>query len=384
VKRVVVAFGTRPEAIKLAPILKALEASERLQAITCVTAQHREMLDQALAAFEITPDYDLDLMIKGQTLEYLTARILEKFAPVLAEVEPDCVIVQGDTTSSFVCALAAFYKQIPVGHVEAGLRTPERYNPFPEEMNRRLTGRLASLHFAPTEWAKGNLLKEGVSEKDIFVTGNPVVDALQEIAGRPRKLESAEVERALEAADKRRILLVTLHRRENLGAPMREICRAIRRLLDEFEDLHLIFPMHLNPKVREVVKTELGDHKRASLIEPPDYLDFVQLLKRAYLVLTDSGGVQEEAPGLGKAVLVARTTTERPEGVEAGVAKLVGHSGEQVFSEAKRLLEDEATYRAMTRRVSPYGDGKASRRVVQALEHFLFGDVARPEDFKAS
>ncbi len=381
-KKILLSFGTRPEAIKLAPVIKALQDSGDLEPVVAVTAQHRQMLDQALEAFDIVPDFDLDVMVQGQSLGYLTSKVLETFAPVVEQVQPDAVVVQGDTTSSFVCALGAFYKQIPVGHVEAGLRTDTLYNPFPEEANRRLTTRLASLHFAPTAWAKANLLAEKVEASSIFVTGNTVVDALRTIAAQDLEHSEPQVKQAIAESEGKRMLLVTLHRRENLGEPMREICEAVKTLLLRFPDVQLVFPMHLNPKVREVVTSVLAGLSNATLIEPPAYLDFVQLLKQAHLVLTDSGGVQEEGPGFGKPVLVARETTERPEGVEAGVARLVGHSGQVILAAASELLSDEVAYQQMARTASPYGDGQASQRIVEILRWYFDQDLPRPIDFE--
>ncbi|NUP99041.1 MAG: UDP-N-acetylglucosamine 2-epimerase (non-hydrolyzing), partial [Armatimonadetes bacterium] len=325
---VVSIFGTRPEAVKMAPLVKAVEARQDLfRATTVVTAQHREMLDQVLAAFGLTPQFDLDLMRPNQTLPELTARVLTELTPVLLETSPDLVLVQGDTTTVLAAALAAFYQQIPVGHIEAGLRTGDRYNPFPEEINRRLTGRLATLHFAPTDWAARNLLNEGVAAEEIFVTGNTVIDALQSVARQELALPEDLPAEALEG---RRLVLVTAHRRENLGEPLAQICGAIADIVEAQSDVALVYAMHRNPKVRETVTGLLGGLDRVHLIEPPEYFTFVGLMREAALILTDSGGIQEEAPALGKPVLVLRRTTERPEGVEAGTARLVGTAREAI------------------------------------------------------
>lgn len=369
-------FGTRPEAIKMAPVVHALSSDGRFECVITVTAQHREMLDQFLRFFEMTARYDLNLMREGQTLADITNRAVKGIDKVLREEKPDLVLTQGDTTTAFVGALAAYYHQIPCGHIEAGLRTGDKFAPFPEEMNRKLIGAVADLHFAPTQTVKQNLLREGVKEPSIFVTGNTVVDALLWTLQRLNSAASSSFSRPLS-----RLLLVTAHRRENWGKPMENICRAMRRLADSFPDVRIVFPMHKNPVVRRVAYREMGNHERIVLCEPPDYFEFVRLMKDAYLIVTDSGGVQEEAPTLGKPVLVLRDKTERPEAVQAGVVKVIGTDEGRIVSEVKRLLTDGDAYRAMQRPVNPYGDGKAAQRIKQAILHF-FGMGERPEEFR--
>ena len=364
--KIMTVFGTRPEAIKMAPVvMEMVRHSEEIVPIVAVTAQHREMLDQVLRLFHIVPDYDLDIMAAGQTLFDITARALKGLNEVLTKEKPDLVLVHGDTTTTFAGALAAYYHQTAVGHVEAGLRTYNKYSPFPEEMNRHLTGAIADLHFAPTATSAANLRAEHVPEKDIFITGNTVIDALHHTV----QEEFGFADDALSGIDyaNRRVVLVTTHRRENLGEPMRHVYKAMKRLVDEIPDIEIVFPVHKNPKVREVVDEELGGAARVHLIEPLDYEPFANLMHRATLVLTDSGGVQEEAPALGKPVLVLRDTTERPEAVEAGTVLLVGTEEERVYAEAKKLLTDEASYARMAEAKSPYGDGEAARRIVEAI-----------------
>jgi UDP-N-acetylglucosamine 2-epimerase (non-hydrolysing) len=373
-----VTFGTRPEAVKMAPLLAALAARPELfRVTTAVTAQHREMVDQVLQVFDLHPEYDLDLMRHGQTLPDLTGRVLTALTPVLEEARPDLVLVQGDTTTVLAGALAAFYQQIAVGHVEAGLRTATIYEPFPEEMNRRLTTRLATLHFAATGWAAENLAREGVTQ-GVYVTGNTVIDALRSVAQRELPLPPG-----VTAADLagRRLVLVTAHRRENLGEPLADICRALAAIGEAHQDVVLVYAMHRNPKVRETVHAILGERPRVLLIEPPDYFHFVGLLRRAALVLTDSGGIQEEAPALGKPVLVLRRTTERPEGVDAGTARLVGTDPAVITAAANELLDRPASYQAMAKAVNPYGDGGAAARIAAAIAHH-FGRGPRPADFQ--
>jgi UDP-N-acetylglucosamine 2-epimerase (non-hydrolysing) len=365
--RVLSVFGTRPEAIKMAPLVKELaKYPQEIDSKVAVTAQHREMLDQVLELFQIIPDYDLDIMEQKQTLTQITTRALEGLGKVYQEAEPDLVLVHGDTTTTFVASLAAFYRQIKVGHVEAGLRTGNIYSPFPEEMNRRLTGVIADLHFAPTQTAKMNLLREGIAEEKIYVTGNTVIDALLSTVRSDFQTEQIP---GLEGVnlEGRRVLLVTAHRRENLGEPMGRIFKALRHIVELFPDVQVVFPVHKNPLVRSTVQEVLGDLPRVTLIEPLDYEPFVNLMAKAYIVLTDSGGLQEEAPSLGKPVLVLRDTTERPEAVEAGTVSLVGTGYEEIFNETKRLLTDQAYYDKMANAVNPYGDGKASQRIVRAL-----------------
>lgn len=377
--KVMTVFGTRPEAIKMAPVVKALEAAPDMEAIVTVTAQHREMLDQVLHLFSITPDYDLNIMSAGQTLYDVTTKALLGLKDVLEEAKPDVVLVHGDTTTTFAGALAAFYQEIPVGHVEAGLRTGNIYSPFPEEMNRKLTGSLTTYHFSPTSSAEKNLLKENISSEHLYVTGNTVIDALRTTVKEGYHFEE-ELLNSLDYEQKR-IILVTTHRRENLGEPMRHVYRAIRRLVHEFEDIEVVFPVHRNPKVRSIVAEELGDTERVHLIDPLEYEPFANLMARSYLLMTDSGGIQEEAPALGKPVLVLRNTTERPEAVTAGTVKLVGTDEEAVFMTARRLLSDKEAYASMANSVNPYGDGEASRRIIEALRFELLNSGKRPNRF---
>lgn len=364
--KVMTVFGTRPEAIKMAPVVLELKKyPELIKPVVAVTAQHRDMLDQVLQLFRICPDYDLDIMAEGQTLFDITSRAMQGLNGVLAKEKPDMVLVHGDTTTTFAGALTAFYHQIKVGHVEAGLRTGNKYSPYPEEMNRKLTGALADLHFAPTETASANLRAENVGEDVVFVTGNTVIDAL--LATVDTKFSfTGELLKKIDYENKR-IILVTTHRRENLGEPMRHVYRALRSLTEEFDDVEIVFPVHKNPKVREVVESELGGIARVHLIDPLDYQPFANLLARSYLVLTDSGGIQEEAPALGKPVLVLRDTTERPEAIAAGTVKLIGTDQQRVYEEAKRLLLDEAEYQKMANACNPYGDGQAAQRIVQTI-----------------
>ncbi|KUK41493.1 MAG: UDP-N-acetylglucosamine 2-epimerase [Clostridia bacterium 62_21] len=377
-RKILVVFGTRPEAIKMAPVIKELERSPWFDCVVAVTAQHREMLDQVLDLFRIAPAYDLDIMEEGQSLFDITCRALRGLEAVLSAERPDLVLVHGDTTTTFAAALAAFYRQLPVGHVEAGLRTREKFSPFPEEMNRHLTAVLADVHFAPTARARQNLLAEGVPPGAIFVTGNTVIDALFMVV-RPDFRFGDPV---LDALDYRRerVLLVTTHRRENLGDPLREVYRALVDLVRAYPDVRVVFPVHKNPAVRAAAAEEMGKQARVHLIEPLPYLPFVNLMQRAYLVLTDSGGLQEEAPALGKPVLVLRGTTERPEALEAGTVELVGTARERVFARAARLLDDPGAYARMAGAVNPYGDGRAAPRVVQGLAAY-FGLAPKPAPF---
>lgn len=377
--RVMSIFGTRPEAIKMAPVVKALEQAEDMESIVTVTAQHREMLDQVLDLFQIKPDYDLNIMSKGQTLYEVTERALHGLKEVLQEAKPDVVLVHGDTTTTFVGALASFYGQIPVGHVEAGLRTGDIYSPFPEEMNRKMTGALTSIHFAPTDGAESNLLKENISPEKIYVTGNTVIDALKTTVKKDYHFEDDRLNQL--DYDNRKIVLVTTHRRENLGEPMKHVYQAIRRLIGEFPEVEVIFPVHKNQKVRDIANEELGNVERVHMIEPLDYEPFANLMARSYLVLTDSGGIQEEAPSLGKPVLVLRNTTERPEAVEAGTVKLIGTDSSVIYATASELLRNEAAYEAMSNAVNPYGDGKAAERILQALRFVFFDNSAKSERF---
>ncbi len=371
-------FGTRPEAIKMAPVIKAAAAYPQVKVTSIVTAQHRQILDQVNQLFDINPDYDLNIMTANQTLALITTRALNGLDELLAEVKPDIVLTQGDTTTAFVGGLAAFYHKIPVGHIEAGLRTDTIYNPYPEEMNRRLLTRLASLNFAPTIWAQRNLEAEGVPAESIYLTGNTVTDALQMICqglptGLPRDL--------VQLPKGRRMLLVETHRRENLGAPMASICRALLRLIDKFTDTELVFSVHPNPKVREVVMPMLQGKSRIHLLEPVPYPTLVRLMRESYLILTDSGGIQEEAPSLGKPTLVLRKTTERPEGIKSGNALLVGTDEKLIFKEASSLLNDSQLYQRMSQAASPYGDGKAGPRIIEAILHHFGLQDERPQEF---
>lgn len=380
--KVMTVFGTRPEAIKMAPVvLELAKYPDKITPIVAVTAQHRDMLDQVLNLFKIKPDYDLDIMAAGQTLFDITSKAMMGLDKVLQEEKPDIVLVHGDTTTTFAGALAAYYHQIDVGHVEAGLRTHNIYSPFPEEMNRKLTGSIAALHFAPTTTSQQNLLAEAVAEEKIFVTGNTVIDALHQTVDDSFSFED-ELLQNVDFKNKR-IVLVTTHRRENLGEPMRQVYKALRRLTEEFQDVEIVFPVHKNPKVREVVKQELGGLEKVHLIDPLDYEPFANLMHRACLILTDSGGVQEEAPALGKPVLVLRDTTERPEAVAAGTVKLIGTDENVVYAEAKKLLTDEAEYQRMSEACNPYGDGLASQRIIQAiLYHYGLAEDG-PSEFVA-
>lgn len=365
-QKVLCVFGTRPDAIKMAPVVLELKRRPGEFAVrVAVTGQQREMLDQVLAVFGIVPDYDLNIMTQRQTLAQITTRSLEGLDPILASEKPDWVLAQGDTTTTFVASLAAFYHRVAFGHVEAGLRTGQMYDPFPEEINRVLTARLARLHFAPTPDAADNLRREGVGDDAIVLCGNTVIDALLQAAAQDYAPSDPILRDIL--ADPRRMLLVTAHRRENWGEPMAQIGQAVRAIVDAHSDTVAVVALHRNPIVRETLVPILGDHDRIKLIEPPDYAPFVNLEQKATLILTDSGGVQEEAPSLGKPVLVLRETTERPEGVAAGTAKLVGTDPVRIVAEASRLLTDDAAYQAMAHAVSPYGDGQAARRIADAL-----------------
>lgn len=365
--KVMTIFGTRPEAIKMAPVVLELQKHpDEIESIVTVTAQHRQMLDQVLETFNITPDYDLNIMKDRQTLIDVTVNALQGLDKVMKEAKPDIVLVHGDTTTTFVGSLAAFYNQIAIGHVEAGLRTHNKYSPYPEEMNRQLTGVMADLHFAPTEQSRQNLLKENKNPDTIFVTGNTAIDALK------TTVKEQYSHPILEKIGSDRMILLTAHRRENLGEPMRHMFRAIKRLLQEHDDVQVIYPVHLNPAVREVANEILGNDPRIHLIEPLEVFDFHNFAARSYMILTDSGGVQEEAPSLGKPVLVLRDTTERPEGIAAGTLKLAGTNEENIYRLAKELLEDEEAYNQMAKASNPYGDGFASRRIVDALLTYFY------------
>ena len=361
-------FGTRPEAIKMCPlVLEMQKYPDFIEPIVAVTAQHREMLDQVLQLFAIKPDYDLNIMTAGQTLYDVTGRALAGLKDVLAEAQPDMVLVHGDTTTTFVGALASFYAQIPVGHVEAGLRTGNKFSPYPEEMNRKLTGAIADIHFAPTSTSKNNLLKENIDLAAIVVTGNTVIDALQTTVKADYRFTDSGLQKAL--AGGKRLILVTTHRRENLGEPMRHVYQALRKVLENHPDVEAIFPVHKNPKVREIVDEELGKRAQVHLIEPLDYEPFANLMAKVDIVLTDSGGIQEEAPALGKPVLVLRDTTERPEAVDAGTVKLVGTAYDDVLRETSLLLDDSKYYQSMAEAANPYGDGRACERIIRKILH---------------
>jgi UDP-N-acetylglucosamine 2-epimerase (non-hydrolysing) len=375
--KVMTIFGTRPEAIKMAPLVLELNKHpEYFESIVTVTAQHRQMLDQVLSIFKVTPDHDLNIMKERQTLIDVTTRGLEGLDKVMKEVKPDIVLVHGDTTTTFVASLAAYYNQIVIGHVEAGLRTWNKYSPFPEEMNRQLTGVMADLHFSPTSKSANNLIEENKQKEQIFITGNTAIDALKTTV---KKEYSHEV---LEKLGDDRLILLTAHRRENLGEPMRNMFRAIKRLVEEHEDVQVVYPVHMNPAVREVADEILGHDSRIHLIEPLDVIDFHNFAARAYLILTDSGGVQEEAPSLGVPVLVLRDTTERPEGIEAGTLKLAGTEEETIYSMAKELLTNPTEYNKMAKAANPYGDGEASRRICEAIRYYFKQTDQRPDEYQ--
>ena len=359
--KVMTVFGTRPEAIKMAPLVKELESREEIKSICCVTAQHREMLDQVLEVFDITPDYDLNIMKQGQTLAGITTKALNGLESIIKEENPDIVLVHGDTTTTFAGALAAFYNQIAIGHVEAGLRTYNKYSPFPEEMNRQMVDDMTDMYFAPTKLSADNLLKEGHKRDDIYITGNTAIDAMKTTVSKDYENEILN-----EFKDKR-IILLTAHRRENLGNPMRNIFRAIKRITDEFKDVEVIYPIHKNPKVREIAKEIFGEDEKIKMIEPLEVEDFHNFMDKSYIIMTDSGGIQEEAPSLGKPVLVLRDTTERPEGIDAGTLKLTGTDEEKIYNEAKKLLESKNEYEKMSKASNPYGDGTASKQIVDAI-----------------
>ena len=365
--KVMAVFGTRPEAIKMAPLVKTLKADPYFDVKVCVTAQHREMLDQVLDLFEIEPEYDLNIMKKGQTLSMITSAVIEGLDKVFEKEMPDIVLVHGDTTTSFAAALSAFYHQIPVGHVEAGLRTFDKYSPYPEEMNRQMTGRLTDIHFSPTERNKKNLLAENVADKKIYITGNTVIDALLDVAGREYTFDK-ELGKVLSSG--KRIIAVTCHRRENLGEYMANIFSALADIAKEYKDVEIVYPVHLNPQVKDAAEKYLGGLNNVHLIAPLSYQPFTKLLQASYLVVTDSGGIQEEAPALGKPVLVVRKETERPEAVEAGTVKLSGVERKDIYNDIKELLDDKNCYDKMANAVNPYGDGKASLRIAEALKKY--------------
>jgi len=378
--KVMSVFGTRPEAVKMAPLIKALEANTYMDSAVCVTAQHREMLDQVLDIFGIRPDFDLNIMQDRQTLADITTRALEGLYDVFGKAAPDIVLVHGDTTTTFAAALAAYYLKIRVGHVEAGLRTHDKYFPYPEEMNRRLTGAIADLHFAPTVSNRDNLIREGVSPDKIYVTGNTVIDALSTTVSEDFVFEDPFL-KGFDFGGKR-VITMTAHRRENIGRPFEEIFSAVRKIADEYSDVHIVYPVHLNPQVKEPVNEILGEVPGVHLIDPLQVLDMHNLLSRSYLVLTDSGGLQEEAPSLGKPVLVLRNETERPEAVEAGTVKVIGTDKKIIVDETSRLLDDEPEYRRMAHSVNPYGDGHASERIVEAIRYWFGLTDKKPESFR--
>ncbi len=355
-------FGTRPEAIKMAPLVKELEKREEIESVVCVTAQHREMLDQVLEVFNIKPDYDLNIMKKGQTLSEITSRVLTGLEDVIKDSNPDIVLVHGDTTTSFAGALAAFYQQKDIGHVEAGLRTDNKYSPYPEEMNRQMVDCMTDMYFAPTDVSKGNLLKENVDENKIYVTGNTAIDAMATTVKKDYTHEELNW-----LNDDEKLILLTAHRRENIGENMENIFTAVKRIVDDMPNVKVIYPIHLNPLVRETAKKVFKDSEKVKLIEPLDVFDFHNFMDKSYLIMTDSGGIQEEAPSLGKPVLVLRDTTERPEGIDAGTLKLVGTNENVIYEEAMKLLTDENEYKKMAQAKNPYGDGHASERIVDAI-----------------
>ena len=354
-------FGTRPEAIKMAPLIKELEKRKEIESIVCVTAQHRQMLDQVLETFKIIPDYDLDIMKQGQSLSEITTRVLNGLEKVMKEVKPDIILIHGDTTTTFAGALAAFYNQVAIGHVEAGLRTYDKYSPFPEEMNRQMVDCMTDMYFAPTELSKENLIKQNISEDKIYVTGNTVIDAMK------TTIEDKYHNEVFDWVGNDKMILLTAHRRENLGEPMKRIFKAIKRAIDERNDLKVVYPIHLNPKIREIAYEIFKDDPKIKFIEPLEVFDFHNFQKKSYIILSDSGGIQEEAPSLGKPVLVLRDTTERPEGIEAGTLKLVGTDEETIYSEILNLVDNEEEYKKMSKAKNPYGDGFASKRIVDAI-----------------
>ncbi|WP_435522148.1 non-hydrolyzing UDP-N-acetylglucosamine 2-epimerase [Enterococcus casseliflavus] len=373
--KIMTIFGTRPEAIKMAPLVKAIEEDLRFESIVTVTAQHRQMLDQVMNIFDLSADYDLNIMKYGQTLAGITSRVIKELDQIFEEAKPDIVLVHGDTTTTFSASIASFYHQIKIGHVEAGLRTWNKYSPFPEEMNRQLTDVLADIYFAPTEMSKKNLLNEKRNVSDIYVTGNTAIDAMK------YTISDQYSHSLLTDIGDKKIILVTMHRRENLGNPMKNVFKAINRIVEHFDDVHVVFPMHKNPIVRKTVKETLIDCDRIHLIEPLDVVDFQNFANHSYMIMSDSGGVQEEAPSLGKPVLVLRDTTERPEGIEAGTLRLVGTSEDKVFVSAKELLEDNDIYDQMSKASNPYGDGFASQRILDAIAYSFGLTNEKPSEF---
>ena len=372
-------FGTRPEAIKMAPLVKLLEKHPQIESVVCVTAQHRDMLDQVLNIFDIKPDYDLDIMKNRQTLTDITVNALNGLEFVIEESQPDIVLVHGDTTTTFAGSLAAFYNKVQVGHVEAGLRTFNKYAPFPEEMNRKLAGAIADIHFAPTSNSKANLIAEGIDEKNIYITGNTAIDALKYTVDKNFKFYSEELNKI--DYENKRIIMVTAHRRENLGEPLRNICSALKRIAEEFDDVAIIYAVHKNPAVREIANEILGNLERVHLLEPLDADEMHNLMDKSYIILTDSGGLQEEAPSLGKPVLVLREETERPEAIEFGTLKLAGTNEDYIYELAKNLLIDANEYEKMANAVNPYGDGGAAERIVESILYHFGERAERPIDF---
>lgn len=372
-------FGTRPEAIKMAPLIKALQKEESIESIIAVTAQHRQMLDQVLEIFDLKPDYDLNIMKDRQTLEEITVRALTGLGEVMKKAKPDIVLVHGDTTTTFAGALAAYYNQINVGHVEAGLRTYDKYQPFPEEMNRKLTSSLSDLNFAPTKLAREHLLKEDVKLESIYTTGNSVIDALQTTIEKDYIFTVAELNTI--DYEKKRVISITAHRRENLGKPLENICNAIKRIVEAYDDVEIVYAVHKNPQVVEPVNRILGGNSRIHLLDPLDLKDMHNLLSRSYFVMTDSGGLQEEVPSMGKPVLVLRNVTERPEGVEAGTLRLAGTEQETIYEMASLLLDNDCEYQKMVNSKNPFGDGHASERIVKAILHYFGNEKQRPEDY---
>ena len=375
-KKIMTIFGTRPEAIKMAPLVKALEKDAELEPVVVVTAQHREMLDSVLNTFDITPCHDLNIMKSGQTLPDITSKSMVLLEEVIKKESPDMVLVHGDTVTTFSGSLAAFYNQLPIGHVEAGLRSYDKYSPFPEEMNRQMVGVMADLHFAPTFNAAKNLLDEGKSSNNVVITGNTAIDAMN------YTINDNYTSQIIDKHRNKKFILLTAHRRENIGQPMINVFKAVRKLIDQYEDLALVYPVHMNPRVRELAESYLGHHDRIELIEPLDVIDFHNFAKHAYLIMTDSGGIQEEAPSLHKPVLVLRDSTERPEGVEAGTLRVIGTNEDSVYEETKRLLDDKQLYKHMSETNNPYGDGNASNRIVNHIKYY-FGLISdKPNHFE--
>ena len=375
-KKIMTIFGTRPEAIKMAPLVKALEKDAELEPVVVVTAQHREMLDSVLNTFDITPCHDLNIMKSGQTLSDITSKSMVLLEEVIKKESPDMVLVHGDTVTTFSGSLAAFYNQLPIGHVEAGLRSYDKYSPFPEEMNRQMVGVMADLHFAPTFNAAKNLLDEGKSSNNVVITGNTAIDAMN------YTINENYTSQIIDKHRNKKFILLTAHRRENIGQPMINVFKAVRKLIDQYEDLALVYPVHMNPRVRELAEAYLGHHDRIELIEPLDVIDFHNFAKHAYLIMTDSGGIQEEAPSLHKPVLVLRDSTERPEGVEAGTLRVIGTNEDSVYEETKRLLDDKQLYKHMSEANNPYGDGNASNRIVNHIKYY-FGLISdKPNQFE--